>query len=94
MDSSVIAFIKAVIAFILVAGTGLSVFKLWLRSRADAVPDLDRLIDGVREENAFLHADLVARIAELEERVDFAERRLTQERGHDRLPSPHARTPV
>ena len=94
MDPSAISFVKAAIAFILVAGAGLSVFKLWLLSRVRSAPDVERLIEGMREENAYLHSDLVARLAELEERVDFAERRLMQEGGHDRLPSPHERTPV
>ena len=94
MDQSNIAFIKGVIAFLLVAGTGVGVFWLWLRSRVRSAPEVERLIEGVREENAYLHADLVARMAELEERVDFAERRLVQEREADRLPSSRVRTPV
>lgn len=94
MNPSVIAFIEAAVAFVLVAGAGLNAFKIWSSSRARSAPAVERLIEDVREENAGLHADLVARIAELEERVDFAERRLMQEREPDRLPSPQARTPV
>ena len=73
-------FVKAVIAFVLVAGTGMTGFWLWLRARARATPDLSKLLDSVREENAQLQADLNARMAELEERVDFTERVLLQER--------------
>jgi hypothetical protein len=88
-------FVKAVIAFVLVAGTGMTGFWLWLRARARATPDLSKLLDSVREENAQLQADLNARMAELEERVDFTERRLVQDREAVRLPPPpKARTPV
>ena len=88
-------FAKAVIAFVLVAGTGMTGFWLWLRARARATPDLSKLLDSVREENAQLQADLNARMAELEERVDFTERRLVQAREAVRLPQPpKARTPV
>ncbi|HEY3115573.1 MAG TPA: hypothetical protein VGK54_02420 [Chloroflexota bacterium] len=90
-----IVFLKAVIAFVLVAGTGMTGFWLWLRARPRAAPDLSKFLDSVREENAQLEADLSARIAELEERVDFTERRMVQEREPARLPQPpKARTPV
>ena len=90
-----IVFIKVVIAFVLVAGTGMTGFWLWLRARPRAVPDLSKVLESVREENAQLQADLSARIAELEERVDFTERRIVQEREPARLPQPpKARTPV
>jgi hypothetical protein len=89
------AFIKAVIAFVLVAGTGMTGFWLWLRARARATPDLTKFLDSVREENAQVEADLSARIAELEERVDFTERRMVQGQEPARLPQPpKARTPV
>lgn len=95
MDPGDIFFIKAVIAFVLVAGTGMTGFGLWLRARARATPDFGKLVDSLREENAQLQADLSARMAELEERVDFTERRLVQEREAARLPPPpKARTPV
>jgi hypothetical protein len=90
-----IVFVKAVIAFVLLAGTGMTGFGLWLRARGRAAPDLSKFLDAVREENAQLEADLRARIAELEERVDFTERRMVQEREPARLPQPpKARTPV
>lgn len=95
MDPSDIMFVKGVIAFLLVAVTGVGTFWLWLRSRARPASDFDRLLASVREENAQFHADLAARMAELEERVDFAERQLVRERQAARLPQPpKARTPV
>ena len=95
MDRADIVFVEVVIAFLLVAGTGMTGFWLWLRSRARAAPDLSKLIDSIREENAQLEADLNARMAELEERVDFTERRVVQEREAARLPKPpKAVTPV
>ena len=95
MSPADIAFVKAIIAFVLVAGTGMTGFWLWLRARARVAPDLSKVLDAVREESAQLGADLSARITELEERVDFAERRLVQEREPARLPQPpRARTPV
>jgi hypothetical protein len=94
MDPSDIGFLKAVVAFALVAGTALSAAWLWLRARTRPLPDADRIVEALREDNARLQADLGARMAELEERVDFAERRLVQEREGRRLPSSPVRTPV
>jgi hypothetical protein len=95
MTPSDIVFVKVIIAFVLVAGTGMTGFWLWLRARARGAPDLSKFLDSVREENAQLGADLSARMAELEERVDFTERRMVQEREPTRLPQPpKARTPV
>ena len=95
MDRADIVFIEVVIAFVLVAGTGMTAFWLWLRARGRSAPDLSKVLDAVREENAQLHADLIARMVELEERVDFTERRLVAEREAARLPQPpKARTPV
>ena len=95
MSPGDVFFIKAIIVCVLVVGTGMTGFWLWLRARARATPDLTKVLDAVREENAQLEADLNARIAELEERVDFTERRMAQEREPARLPQPpKARTPV
>ena len=95
MDPTDVAFVKGVITFLLVAGTGMSTFWLWLRSRARTPSDFDNMLEGLREENAHFQADLAARMAELEERVDFAERQLVQERQASRLPEPsETRTPA
>lgn len=95
MSPGDIFFIKAIIAFVLVAGTGMTAFWLWLRARGRPTPDVNKFLDSVREENAQLQAELSGRMAELEERVDFAERRFVQEREVARLPQPpKARTPV
>src|ERR1043166_7077126 len=83
-----IAFLKAVIAFVLMAGAGVTGFLLLLRGRGRGAADLSKFLDSGREENAQLQADLSARIAELEERVDFTERRMVQEREPARLPQP------
>jgi hypothetical protein len=95
MTPSDIVFFKAIIAFLLLAGTGMTAFWMWLRARGRAAPDLNKLLDAVHEENAQFQADLSARMAELEERVDFTERRMVQEREPARLPQPpKPRTPV
>ncbi len=98
MDPADVAFIKGVIAFLLVAGTGIGAFSMWLRHRAKLMvhppTDLDRIVQGLREDAERLEAELGQRVLELEERVDFVERRLVQERDAPRLPSPPVRTPV
>ena len=94
MNPSDVFFVKAVIVFVLVAGTSVGTFWLWLRSRSRPPANLDKTIEGLREENAQFQAELTARMAELEERLDFAERRLVQERQAPPLPQPKARTPV
>lgn len=95
MDPQDKDFIRYVVAFLLVAGTGMSAFWLWLKSRGRPHADLEKIVGALRDENAQLQADLGARMAELEERVDFAERRLVQERQPVRPPEiPKARTPV
>ncbi len=97
MDPSDIAFIKGVIAFLLLAGTGMSAFSMWLRHRkslAAPASDQDPVIQSLRDDSARLEAELGERIVELEERLDFVERRLVQEREAPRLPNPPARTPV
>jgi hypothetical protein len=94
MDASTVAFVKGVIAFALLAGTGMTAFWLWLRARARPHPEFDRIVQDLREENAQLHAEFGARLAELEERLDFVERRLVQERAPAQLPSARIPTPV
>ncbi len=94
MSNADIAFVKAVIGFMLVAGTGMSFFWLWLRERRRGRPDAEKIVQALREENATLQAEQGARIYELEERVDFLERRLVQ--GPKTEPAPERRviTPV
>ena len=91
MDRSVVAFVEGVVAFIVLAATGMSAVSLWLRSRAQGRHTLDNsALEALREENT----ELRARLAEVEERVDFVERRLVQEPQPPRLPKPPDRTPV
>lgn len=93
MDPSDIGFIKAVVAFAAVAVTGFGAVRMWLRVRYPNVPPDQRILEAAQEENAHLRANLEARVAELEERLDFAERRLLQERSPRPLES-EAPTPV
>lgn len=91
MDHSVVAFLEGVVAFIVLAATGMSGVSLWLRSRAQRQGHLDSSgLEALHQENS----DLRARMAELEERVDFVERRLVQEQQPPRLAPQPERTPV
>lgn len=94
MDPSDIAFIKGVIVFVLCAGAGLGALRMWLRARYSDQRRLEPVLQAMQEENAELRSNFEARVAELEERLDFAERRLVQERGLKPLPGETARTPV
>jgi len=89
-----IAFIKGAVTFVLLAGTGMSAWWHWLRERHRGRPDSDRIVDALREENAALQSDLAARIGEIEERVDFVERRLVQPPRAEPLPQSRITTPV
>ncbi len=89
------AFIKGVMAFVLLAGTGMTGVWLWFRLRAAYRSDGQQaVIDTLRDENARLEAELGSRMAELEDRVDFVERRLVQGRPPTNQPSERERTPV
>ncbi len=88
------AFVKAVVAFVLTAGTVLITWRMWLQTRDRARPALEPIVDALREENAQLRAALEDRMAELENRVDFTERRLFQDRPNTRLPGRTSPTPV
>lgn len=88
MEPFSIALAKVVVPFLLVAGTGLTAFRFWLNARVRPQAELDRIIEALREENAQLRADLGAEMAELEERVDFVERRLAESPQPSRLPPP------
>jgi hypothetical protein len=94
MDPSDVAFVKGAITLVLVAGTGLTGFWLWLRARGKGQVELNRVVDGVREENAQFQAELGRRMVELEERLDFAERLLSQQQQEPSLPEPRVPTPV
>lgn len=94
MEASTAAFIKGVIAFVLVAGTGMSALVLWLRERRRGRPDVDKIVEALREENAVLQSELDARLIELEERVDFVERRFVQAPKGELLPPRRMTTPV
>jgi hypothetical protein len=88
VDRTDVIFMEVAIAFVLVAGTCVGTFWLWLRARARRPANLDKTIESLREENAQLQAELMTRMNELEERLDFTERRLVQGR------EAKARTPV
>ncbi len=94
MDPTDIGFIKAVVAALVMAGTVSGAVRLWLRVRARPLPDTNRLVEELRDENAQLRSELEAHMAELEARVDFTERRLVQERTATRLPLSRIQTPV
>ena len=94
MDPSTVAFLKGVIAFLLVAGTGMGGTWLWFRLRATYRPDSKGMIDDLRDEHAQVEAELRSRMSELEDRVDFVERRLVQGHPPTNLPPQRERTPV
>ena len=78
MDVADIAFVKAMVMATFVAGTALTAYWLRLRSRMLRSPDLERQMEAVREEARLERETLESRLAELEERVDFTERRLAE----------------
>jgi hypothetical protein len=94
MDRSVVAFVEGIVTLVVFAGIGFTGFWIWSRTRIRHQPDMDRLLDAIRDDNSQLHADLSARLAELEERLDFTERRLVQERNQAQPPSVRIPTPV
>ena len=89
MGPDEVAFVKAVVIMMFLAGTSLSVYSLRLRHRSQGSSPLENDLRDLLEEEASRRAALESRLAELEERVDFAERRLVQRRNE--LP---ATTPV
>jgi hypothetical protein len=94
MDRQIVAFAEGIISIVVLAGIAFTGFSLWSRHRGRRQPDLDRLLDAVRDDNAQLHADLSARLAELEERLDFTERRLLGDGGPGQAQSTRVPTPV
>jgi hypothetical protein len=94
MDPSTARFIQYCTAFILVSGTVMTGIRLWFKYR-HLPPGSDPEILALRDEQARLEADLGSRIMELEQRLDFVERRLVQEQRPARLPEPpKAKTPA
>ncbi len=95
MDGDTVAFIKGIVMFIVLAGAGLRAYRLRLEARQIASAANDDALERLREENAELRAEVEARVAELDERVDFIERRLVQDLERPRLPAPtRVPTPV
>lgn len=94
MDPSNVAFLKGVTSFIVVAGTIMGGIWLWFHVRAKYRSVPNTVIDALRDENARLEAELGSRMAELEDRVDFVERRLVQGKPPVNLPPKPERTPV
>jgi hypothetical protein len=80
MGPEEIAFVKAVVIAIGIVGTSLSVYSIRLRHRARGPELAERDMQDQLEQEAARREALEARIAELEERVDFTERRLVQGR--------------
>jgi hypothetical protein len=74
------AFVKAIVAAVVVAGTSLSLYSLRLRYRSRGSAELERDVGELLEHEASQQADLESRLAELDERLDFAERRLAPPR--------------
>lgn len=78
MDPADVAFIKGAVAFALLTAAGLSAY--WLRLRARLLSQQDQpALNRVQDDLARTGAELEGRILELEERLDFAERRLLQQ---------------
>ena len=95
MDPINETFIRYCIAFVLVSGTVMTGIRLWFKYRHLPPGGSDPEILALRDEQARVEADLGSRIADLEQRLDFVERRLVQEQRPARLPEPpKAKTPV
>lgn len=94
MDPSTVAFIKGIVAFVVVATVGMAAVQLYFRIRAGSRSDSNAAIDALKDEHARLEAEMASRMAELEDRVDFVERRLVQGRPPTNLPPRPERTPV
>lgn len=99
MDPSTTAFVKGVIAFVLVAGTGMSGFWLWLRERRRTLPGADQAelpqlkqqmeqFAAALEDTQAAVVDQSRQLTELQERADFAERLLAQARDRPKIPHP------
>ncbi len=80
MDPADVAFVKGVVAFVVLAGSGLSGYWLRVRARQLAHGSDDQTLARLREENAQMRAELETRMNELVERVEFTEQLLIKER--------------
>ena len=83
MDPSTVAFIKAVVSFALLAGTGLTAY--WLRSRVRATRAASQLpeeVDRLNVELQDLRRLLETELPDVQERLNFVERHIA------RLPLP------
>lgn len=95
MDPSTIAFVKGIIAIVVAVAVPVAGYAAVVATRAIWVKgEPGQLGDAtaIREELEQLRARLAElegvpdRVAELEERIDFSERLLTQQRESERLP--------
>ncbi|MES2306492.1 MAG: hypothetical protein V4558_13370 [Gemmatimonadota bacterium] len=102
MDPETIAFLKGVTVFVLVAGTALRAWRLSLGAREQRLEARERELVALVEEAQIARetglqdelAELRAHLAELDDRVDFAERRLASERDAPPRIEPRHLTPV
>ena len=94
MDPSTLAFAKGLALLVTVAGSALTGFRLWLVHRRTAEPGTDRRIETLHEHQAQLEDAVESRLAELESRLDFAERQLLQHPSDRALPDVRMVTPV
>ena len=94
MDPTDVAFVKGAVAFVLLAGTGLSAMWIWMRARGRTLTKADRdVVEALRAENARVQSELETRIAALEEHVDFTDRLLNPGRATHEMVRESPRTP-
>lgn len=94
MSPEDVGFFKGIIVFVLLAGSGMTFY--WMRMRAKALtPPADPRLGELEDEQARLRAEMDARLAEMENRQEFIERRLTRQ-DRPALPAelPAVSTPV
>jgi Tfp pilus assembly protein PilO len=94
MQPDDVAFLKAMIMLVVAGVFGVAVYWLRLRHRGQSRPELEQEVAAMGEDHAALREALEARLAELENRLDFAERQLVQRPPAPRLVERPARTPV
>lgn len=90
MDPNELQVFKLIIVLTIMSGTGLGAFWLWLRAKSLTAPDRDDLLEEVRADHLKVQSEILGRLNELEERVDFTERRLVQGNSRDQIPPPSA----